>query len=482
MAWNTKIPHLRRFVLQNFPFIEEDFDALTDYQLICKVVEFLNTVITSQNAVIQQMINVTADFEQLESLFNQLKDYVDHYFDTLDVQEEVNNKIDAMAEDGTLESIIGEYLRTKTNWVFDTILDMKNSENLVDGSYAETCGYYQLNDGGSGKYKIRTKTSEDIVDDNKIVAITDNLVAELINPSEVSTKLCVNLRLDNQSISNAKANIDTYKYMGVTDAVIIIHFDGDSCTVREDLDDFNEVIAYAISKNINIDTVKYHCTNPLLKTSDSFRDLYKAHCIDVIDDLEGVTITKLVVMNELNSMFNSFATQDDANKCMNMVNYFKNLGYKVSISVAGLEYFLDCYYSHPEVTDTFDFLAINTYPIIGDNKNLTSDEEVKKVYEEYYNFAKTIKSLYPTKDLVISEIGVQNVWESLSNPSNYLIEEMTGVTNSYGKVIPVFFGGLLNDNRMNELFSGIWLWYSEYYNSYLKETKIFRNKFVGGTN
>ena len=41
----SKIPKFRRCVLQNFPFIEEDFDALTDYGLLCKVVEYLNKVI-----------------------------------------------------------------------------------------------------------------------------------------------------------------------------------------------------------------------------------------------------------------------------------------------------------------------------------------------------------------------------------------------------------------------------------------------------
>ena len=111
----TKIPHLRRFVLQNFPFIEEDFDALTDYELLCKVVEYLNTVITSQNALIGKV-------EELEALFNQLKDFVDHYFDNLDVQEEINNKIEEMAESGELANVIltplskelkGEYLMTR---------------------------------------------------------------------------------------------------------------------------------------------------------------------------------------------------------------------------------------------------------------------------------------------------------------------------------------------------------------------------------
>ena len=181
MAWTTKIPHLRRFVLQNFPFIEEDFDALTDYQLICKVVEYLNTVITSQNEVIQQMINVTADFEQLEELFNQLKDYVDHYFDNLDVQEEINNKLDEMAEQGVLSDIISQYLNSIAIFGYDSVASMKTSENLIDGSYARTLGYTSANDGGGALYKIRTITNDDVVDNAYIIDMSDNtLVAELI--------------------------------------------------------------------------------------------------------------------------------------------------------------------------------------------------------------------------------------------------------------------------------------------------------------
>ena len=31
----------RNWVLQNFPFLEDDFDALTDYELFCKMVEYM---------------------------------------------------------------------------------------------------------------------------------------------------------------------------------------------------------------------------------------------------------------------------------------------------------------------------------------------------------------------------------------------------------------------------------------------------------
>lgn len=128
MANDTKIPLFRRFVIQNFPFIEQDFDALTDYQLISKIVEYLNQVITSQN-------NLVDDMNDLETAFNTLKDYVDHYFDNLDVTEEINNKLDSMAEDGTLTNLIKAYVdpiyqdyETEINYDINQFKDSVNNE------------------------------------------------------------------------------------------------------------------------------------------------------------------------------------------------------------------------------------------------------------------------------------------------------------------------------------------------------------------
>lgn len=183
MSWNTRIPKFRRFVLQNFPFIEEDFDALTDYELICKVVEYLNKVITSQNEVVDEL-------ESLEVLFNELQSYVNNYFDNLDVQEEINNKLDAMVEAGTLQEIIADYLNTKAIFGFDTVASMKAATNLVNGSYARTLGYYAKNDGGEALFKIRTITNDDVVDETSIyqMAGDNNLVAELIIDDSMNVK------------------------------------------------------------------------------------------------------------------------------------------------------------------------------------------------------------------------------------------------------------------------------------------------------
>lgn len=90
-------------VLTNFPYIEADFDALTNYQLLCKIVEYLNEVIENENEVT----------EQITSLYNSyisLQNYVNNYFDNLDVQDEINNKLDDMAQDGTLNRLIGNYI------------------------------------------------------------------------------------------------------------------------------------------------------------------------------------------------------------------------------------------------------------------------------------------------------------------------------------------------------------------------------------
>lgn len=119
----TRIPKFRRCVLQNFPFIEQDFDALTDYELLCKVVEYLNKVIDSQNEVTEQ-------FEQLVSAFNTLQSYVETYFDNLDVQEEINNKLDEMAEDGTLIQLIMPYLPKSEQCTLYAFFDTTNSDKI----------------------------------------------------------------------------------------------------------------------------------------------------------------------------------------------------------------------------------------------------------------------------------------------------------------------------------------------------------------
>lgn len=205
-----RLTPFKRCVLQNFPFIEADFDALTNYGLLCKIVEYLNKVIASQNEV----QGVT---EEIVNAFNNLYDYVDNYFKNLDVQEEINNKLDQMTEDGTLQEIIGEYLNASAIWGFDSVADMKSSTNLIEGSYARTLGYYGVNDGGGALYKIRKVTNDDTVDEAFLVEIGDpenELVAELI--IENNTVNIKQLGGRSQKTDGTKYDIKDYIYKYIT--------------------------------------------------------------------------------------------------------------------------------------------------------------------------------------------------------------------------------------------------------------------------
>lgn len=177
----NKLTPFKWFILENFPLIDEDFDALTNWQLFCKLGKEINKIINSQNNVGEQMENVT-------DAFIALQDYVDNYFGNLDVQDEINNKLDEMVESGELEDIIATYLQTKAVFGFDTVNDMKTATNLTTGSYAKTLGYHTVNDAGSGLYLIREVNNTDVVNEGNIIALNDNnLVAELINVNDSVT-------------------------------------------------------------------------------------------------------------------------------------------------------------------------------------------------------------------------------------------------------------------------------------------------------
>lgn len=71
--------------------------------------------------------NIDPNVEQNTEAIKELQEYVTHYFDNLDVQEEINNKLDDMAESGTLGEIINvEMIGSLEN------LETTNKNNLVN--------------------------------------------------------------------------------------------------------------------------------------------------------------------------------------------------------------------------------------------------------------------------------------------------------------------------------------------------------------
>lgn len=105
-------------------------DSLSYYELLCKVVNYINNLIKDVNTL-------TTEMTELQQAFITLKNYVDNYFTNLDIQEEINNKLDKMAQDGTFDTIIKAYFNRKFIFVGDSyILGYSNDGHLYT-SYAE---------------------------------------------------------------------------------------------------------------------------------------------------------------------------------------------------------------------------------------------------------------------------------------------------------------------------------------------------------
>ena len=177
-----KIKPFKRFCMTIGELPSSYVETMSYYEMILWFTNFL------QNTVIPTINNNATAVEELQSLFIELKNYVDNYFENLDVQEEINNKLDEMAEDGTLAEIIAEYLQLQSILCYENVSSLRQATNITNGSLVETFGFYSVGDGGSAKYYVRPVTNEDVIDNIKIIALTDNtLVAQLLY-SDVKVK------------------------------------------------------------------------------------------------------------------------------------------------------------------------------------------------------------------------------------------------------------------------------------------------------
>ena len=188
-------------------------ESLSYYEALCGLLNYLkNTVIpvlnnnadaivTLQNNINEFETNINQEMANFKTTTNEtitifknqvtqtvqeLENYMNNYFANLDVQDEINNKLDQMVLSGTLQEIISVYLNSIAIFGYTNVYAMKNSANLINGSYAKTLGYYSKDDGGSALYKIRTKTLSDEPDSMFLIQMTNPLlVAELVIENDV---------------------------------------------------------------------------------------------------------------------------------------------------------------------------------------------------------------------------------------------------------------------------------------------------------
>lgn len=230
--------------LTNFPYIEKDFDALTDYELLSLVVKYLNDVIDNQNEqndsitrmynsflALQEYVNNTKD--TLEDAFNELDDYVRNYFANLDVQDEINNKLDEMYEDGQIDEIINRFF-SKFSGEYKYADDYETLEDAIaaaDSSY----GILYLSPGKTYEMNESVEVNNNlsiIGNDAKIVSnIEDDYMIKYQNPVspnnwDLFEKYSIrDLKIDCNNKSYGFLSIDKFHYGEISNIQVTQNID-----------------------------------------------------------------------------------------------------------------------------------------------------------------------------------------------------------------------------------------------------------------
>ena len=197
----TRLQPFRFWCQKVLPLVYDE--SLSYYELLCKVVDYLNKTMED----VDQMIDDMGDFQsayaeftgemrdayiEMGRKFDQLKIFVETYFDNLNVQTEINNKLDAMAEDGYFDTlfttlftddIITTAGNTTSAWIADNLL--QETGYVIDNSLTVQNAAADAKAVGDEITDLKNAVSD--LYDNKIVpTMTNGKYISYANGNEIS--------------------------------------------------------------------------------------------------------------------------------------------------------------------------------------------------------------------------------------------------------------------------------------------------------
>ncbi len=140
----TELKPFRFWCQKVLPLVYDE--SLSYYELLCKVVDYLNKTMEDVDQMIDDMggfqtaygeftqameDKYTAFTDGINDAVEALESFVNNYFDNLDVQDEIDHKIDEMAEQGYFDELFGRVFSdeliavtrtTLSQWLYDNIV------------------------------------------------------------------------------------------------------------------------------------------------------------------------------------------------------------------------------------------------------------------------------------------------------------------------------------------------------------------------
>lgn len=327
------VPPFVRFVCSAVPMVFDD--SLSYYEALCALWKYLQDTVD----VINNNATVTEEYIQLTK---DMKEYMDNYFDNLDVQEEINNKLDAMVDDGTLQEIITTYIQSNVAWTFDTVADMKDASNLVAGSYARTLGFHTINDGGGATYYISDTGTANEMD---VIAV-GSLYANLVNDKQLTVKQF------GAYGDNTHDDINYFeRCLSITNNIICKH--GDIYLIGDtiDIDNKNDVIFDGKGSKIhftgeNKQLIRLHdtCFNITIQNMESYGDIdndtpsyYQAFMLNESDSNNDFANIK-VCNNKVHNYSDGIIVNTNLLGNMHNIEIDNNEVYDIFVTEAGYGY------------------------------------------------------------------------------------------------------------------------------------------------
>lgn len=106
-------------------------NSLSYYEVLCKVVERLNEEQEQINEIVNEEERLENEVVNVKNKIAKLEEYVENYFDNLDVSEEVESVLNKMYKNGDFNTIFAEVVGVYSTPVFvDRMNDMKDTKRI----------------------------------------------------------------------------------------------------------------------------------------------------------------------------------------------------------------------------------------------------------------------------------------------------------------------------------------------------------------
>lgn len=429
-------------------------ESMSYYETLCGLLHYL------KNVIIPTVNNNADAVAELQTLYEELRTYVDDYFKGLDVQEEINNKLDEMVEDGTLQEIIGSYLNSKAVFGFDTIESMQESTNLINGSYAKIIGYYSKNDGTNKNYYI----SNEIIG-NDYIELNNGLYAIPVKDKstrKLNQPIYGYLWLQNIPVNDQKINVRNYKLNGFDGFIMCLHleYSNNDFQLLENLNDIKQLCNYCEEQNMEVNSFKFHFT-PESSITATILEKYYTKINEIMQELKDYS-TNIYILNEA-TYITGFETE-----VMQLIGQLKsNYNVGISFNIGSLRI------TSKSILNILDFVGYNYYPNLSSqgkysNKNIMQN---RCNDNEDMNMIIYLISLFGKNKVNITETGIRDYYIYLREPSNYTQEQ---IEENNGDVVKLYYSIVLE--TLNNNVNSISTWFKTLYDS----TFDFWTEWTGG--